>query len=252
MLPPSTVVMWPVVARALARKTKACATSCGRHLAQQEIAAHIVGLAHAARLGTLGNHGVGQEPRADAIGVDPIGADALLAVIERILTHERQRRRLGQAVGTKVGTRIDGLLGDVEQQGAAGRLLEHNRHGFLRHGLMREKVELETLAQHVVGHRADSALPRRAGVRHHDIDTAEGFDNLAESGAHGVAIVEVTGNAQALQLIGDGRGRLAGAVEHRHRRSFLGKRLGRGGADAAGTACDHNHLTGEGLGACWL
>ena len=36
-----------------------------------------------------------EQPRADAVGVDRIGADAVCAVIERVLAHQRQRAAFG-------------------------------------------------------------------------------------------------------------------------------------------------------------
>ena len=88
----------------------------GRDLAAEQIAGHVVVLAEAARLGAAGDHRRGQEPAADAVGVDRVGADAVGAVIERVLPHQRQGRGLGQAVGTEIRAGVDRLLRHVEQQ----------------------------------------------------------------------------------------------------------------------------------------
>ena len=54
----------------------------GRHLAAEQVAAHVILFAHSPRLGALGDEVVGQQPGADAVGVDRIGADAVAAVVE--------------------------------------------------------------------------------------------------------------------------------------------------------------------------
>src|SRR5262249_2474416 len=59
----------------------------GGHLAAEQVAAEIVLLAHAAGLGALGDERVGEQSRADAIGVDRVGADAVRAVVDRVLPH---------------------------------------------------------------------------------------------------------------------------------------------------------------------
>ena len=51
----------------------------------------------------------------------PPMADARV-VVEGVLAAEEERRRLGQAVGAEVGAWVHRLLGDIEQQAAAGAL----------------------------------------------------------------------------------------------------------------------------------
>ena len=110
-------------------------------------------------------------------------ADAVGAVIERVLAHQEQGRRLGQAVGTEIGPRIDRLLGGVEQQAAAQALGAHHPHGILGHALMGPEIELEALAQGRLVDVADPALPRRAGIGDHDVDTAIGRGDLRSKAA---------------------------------------------------------------------
>ena len=47
---------------------------------------------------------------------------------------------------------------------------------------MGEEVELEAVAQRPVADLADAPLPRRAGVRHHDVEPAEGLAHAPEGG----------------------------------------------------------------------
>ena len=102
-----------------------------------------------------------------------VGADAVGAVIDRVLAHQQQGRGLGQAVGAEVRPRVDRLLGDVEQQAAAGALRQHDLHRGLRDALVAEEIQLEALAQDRFVDFADAALPRRAGVGDDDVDAAE-------------------------------------------------------------------------------
>ena len=88
-----------------------------------------------------------------------VGADAVGAVVERVLAQEEQRRGLGQAIGAEVRAGVDRLLGGVEQQAAAGALRQHDLHCGLRHALVAEEVQLETLAQGRLVDLADPALP---------------------------------------------------------------------------------------------
>ena len=96
-----------------------------------------------------------------------VGADAVRAVIDRVLAHQEQRRGLGQAVGPEIRARIDRLLGDVEQQAAAGALRQHDLHGGLRDALMAEEIQLEALAQRSLRRprRCGPARPRRRSRR---------------------------------------------------------------------------------------
>ena len=145
----------------------------GGDLAAEQVAAQIVGLADAARLRALGDETVGQQSGADAIRIDRVGADAVGAVVHRVLPHQEQRRGLGQAVRPEIRSRVHGLLRHVEQQTTAGALREHDFHRRLRHPLVAVEVQLEALSQNRLGDLADPALPGRARVRHHDIDAAE-------------------------------------------------------------------------------
>ena len=91
-----------------------------RHFPLEQVARHIVGFRHAARLGAGRHHFVGQQAAADAVGIDRIGADAVLAMVQGILLDQEQGRRLGQAIRPEILARIDRLLGGVEQQAAEG------------------------------------------------------------------------------------------------------------------------------------
>src|SRR5579864_8558450 len=66
----------------------------GIDLAAQQVARHVTRLAHAARLGAGGNHLVGEKSAAHPVRIHRIGANAVLAVIERVLADEKKRRRL--------------------------------------------------------------------------------------------------------------------------------------------------------------
>src|SRR5215470_7454635 len=70
----------------------------GEHLTIEQIAAHIFRLGHAARFGPCGDHGVGQQPAPDAVGIDAVRANAVGAVVDSILAHEQHGRRLRKAV----------------------------------------------------------------------------------------------------------------------------------------------------------
>jgi hypothetical protein len=89
------------------------------------------------------------------------------------LPHEQHGGGLGQAVGSEIRAGVHRLLGEIEQENAARALLPHDAHRFLRHGLMGEEIQLEALAQGLVGDIADPALPRGAGIGHENIDPAE-------------------------------------------------------------------------------
>ena len=77
MLPPSTVVTSAVVFNASACDTKCLRDVVGGDLALQQVAAHVVLLGHAARLGALLDEVVGHDAGADAVGIDGVGADAV-------------------------------------------------------------------------------------------------------------------------------------------------------------------------------
>ena len=137
------------------------------------------------------------------------------AVIERVLPHQRQGRGLRQAVGPEIGAGVHRLLRDVEQQAAAGALRPHDAHRVLRDRLMREEIQLEAVAQHLVVDLADAALPGGAGIRDDDIDAAELRRDPVERGAHRRRIGHVAADADPAELL---RRRLdagLGAVEQR-------------------------------------
>ena len=155
---------------------------------------------------------------------------------------------LGRPYGPEIGTRIDRLLGHVEQQAAAGCLLAQDGHRFLRHRLVREEVELEALAQDLVGHLADLALPGGAGIGDDDIDAAELLGDAGESGVHRLAVGHIAGEPEAADLLGRGLGGRLVEVEHGDGGALRCEGLGGGLADAAAGAGHHRHLAGEGLG----
>ena len=106
----------------------------GRHLALEQIAAH--GSAASLTPRALDRSAIMSpvnNPVRMRIGIDPVGADTILAIVERILAHERERRGLGQAVGPKLVPGLTACLETLNSRTAAGRLLLHDGHGFLRY-----------------------------------------------------------------------------------------------------------------------
>src|ERR1700722_16880109 len=85
-------------------------------------------------------------------------------MIERVLPHQKQRGRLRQAIGTEIGSRIDGLFGNVEQQAVAGALRLHDPDRGLRHPLVTVEIQLEALPQHRLVNLADPPLTDAASV----------------------------------------------------------------------------------------
>ena len=144
MLPPSTVVTFPVVFSASAWCRKARATSCARTSRPSKLPA-IYSLCERPRARPLFDHVVAEQAAANTVGIDGVGANIVASVIERILPHQEQGGGLGQAIGAEFGARIDRLLGGVEQEAAAAPLGAHDPHRMLRHPLIGEKNELETL-----------------------------------------------------------------------------------------------------------
>jgi len=192
----------------------------GGHLMAQQVAAHILRLGHAVRGGARGDHLRGQEAAADAIGIDGVRADAGAAVFERVLPHQRQRRRFRETVRAEIRAGADRLLRDIEQQAAAGLLRRQDPQRVLCDALMREEIELEGLAQQLVVDIADAALPGGACVGDHDVDSAKFFRNRGEGAAHRRCIRDITAEAErgAADLFGDRfRGRFV-AVENGHLR----------------------------------
>ena len=128
-----------------------------------------------------------------------VRADAVRAIVERILPHQGEQRRFGQAIGAEIRARINGLLGDVEQQAAAGALRQHDLDRGLRHALVAVEIQLEALAQDVFVDLADAALPGGAGIGDDDIDAAEIFGDASKAARTEAASVtsHSTGNAVA-------------------------------------------------------
>ena len=155
---------------------------------------------------------------------------------------------LGRPYGPKSGPGLTACFDTLNSRQPPVALLAQDGHRLLRHRLVREEVELEALAQDVVGHLADPALPRRPGIRHDDVDAAELLGDARERGPHALAVGHVAGKPNAADLLGRGLGRRLVEVEHGDRRAFRRERLGGGPADAAAGAGHHRHLAGEGLG----
>ncbi len=237
MLPPSTVRIAAVVLARRRQIDERVGHVLGRDFAAQQIAAHIVRLADSPRaFERCAIMCVGQKAGADAVGIDRIGADAVAAMIERVLLHQEQRRGLGQTVGPEILAGIDRLLRDVEQEAAAGALRLHHAHGVLRHRLMGEEIELEGVAQGRVVHRADRALPCGAGIGDHDIDAAETLRRLRRRRrAHLRRFGHVAGDGE--RRLADSRATgaaaVAVAVEHGHFGARARERFGGRRADAA-------------------
>jgi hypothetical protein len=96
----------------------------------REIAAHIIAFAtRRAPWTSRGDHVVGQQPERMRSALTALARMPSLAVIERILLHQEQRRRLRQAIRPEILARIDRLLRHVEQQAAARALRRHDAHG---------------------------------------------------------------------------------------------------------------------------
>ena len=182
ILPPSTVVTSAVVFSCQRLMQEGLRHVVGGDFAAEQVAAHVILLGNAARLGALLDEIVGQQPGADAVGIDRIGADAVGAVVERVLPHQEQGRRFRQTIGAEIRPRVHRLLGGVEQQAAAGALREHDLDRGLRDALMAVEIQLEALPQHRFVDLADAALPGGAGIGDEDVDAAECGDDLVERG----------------------------------------------------------------------
>ena len=207
IFPPSTVNTAAVVLRERARSTKALATSSAltsrfRRFPAPEVLLH----REAARRGPFLEQSAFEEPGMNAVGVHDVGADSLLAVLEGVLPGERERCRLGEAVGPEVPSRIHRLFGGIEQQYATRSLGGHHTNGVLGHRLVSEKVELEALPQNTVGDVPDPPLPRRARVGHHDVETAEQPADSIEGAAHRAAIGDVACDPDGAFTDGPGDG----------------------------------------------
>src|SRR5258708_12764481 len=113
--------------------------------------------------------------------MEAVGTNHSAAIFERVLPYQKQRGRLGQTIGTEIGSGIDRLLGNIEQQAAAGTLRPHDFYRGLRHALVAIKIQLKTLAQHRLVDLADPTLPGGAGIRHRDVDPAKSATAFPQS-----------------------------------------------------------------------
>src|SRR5262249_61872843 len=102
-----------------------------------------------------------EQAGTDTVRIDRVGANAGGAVIERILPHQRQRRRLGNSVWPEIWAGIDGLLGNIEEQAAAGALRAHDPHRSLGDALMAVEIQLKALLQNILVDLPDPPLPAR-------------------------------------------------------------------------------------------
>ncbi len=96
---------------------------------------------------------------------------------------------------------------------------------------MTVEVQLEALAQHLFVDLADAALPGRAGVRHRDVDAAEGLDDSGERPAQRRGIGDVAPQRERGRA--DGLGLVPGCVLVEIEQGDLGARRGKRSAVAA-------------------
>ena len=162
------------------------------------------------------------------------------------MAHQQHGRGLGQAVGPEIRAGVHRLLGEIEQEHAAGALLQHDAHRLLGHGLVGEEIELEALPQQLVGDVADAALPGGAGIRHDDVDAAEALASLGKGVGDFVRLGHVALQPKSLEALRRLPGRVAIDIEDGDGGAFGGERLCRGAADGAG-AGDQRHLPGQRL-----
>ena len=252
MLPPSTVVTFPVVFNSSAWCRNACATSSGVTSRPSRFPLkYSSSLIPRARDRSAINEGVSRPERTRSA----------LTALARIPSHPwssaywRTRKSvaaLGKPIRTEIGPRIDGLLGDIEQKAAAGFLRQHDPHRSLRNALMPEEIELETLAQYRFIDLADPALPSRACVGDQDVEPAECFDNTLESARHRFGIGDIAFQCERLAPIAPATLCTAAAspIEQRELRTCGCKRFCGCCADSATGAGDDGDLTGEGQFLC--
>jgi len=81
----------------------------------QEVACHVGRRVDAPRGGPSCDHVGRQQAGADAVGIDPVHADALAAKLQRELAQQEEGRGLGQAIGGGPLAGIDRLFRNVEQ-----------------------------------------------------------------------------------------------------------------------------------------
>ena len=184
--------------------------------------------------------------RADAIGVDRVGANALGAVVEGVLAHEEQSCRLGYAIRTQIRARIDRLLRGVEKEAAAEPLGSHHRNRGLSDVLVAPEVKLETAPEGVVGDGTDRPLPRRAGIGDDDVEAAEGRADVGDGAPDGGPVGDVAGDRDAADRVGHRLARSPVDIQHGDGGAVGGEGSRRGGADAGCTAGHHDHMAGKG------
>ena len=114
---------------------------------------------------------------------------------------------------------------------------------------MAVEVQFEALPQHLFVDLADPSLPGGAGVRHHDVDAAEGRDHPSEGVAHASAIGDVAFHRQGGCADGVGRVRRGAlvAVKQRHLGARRHECLGGRPPDRAAAAGDDGDLASERL-----
>ena len=152
--------------------------------------------AHAPRFGARRDQVRRQQAGADPVRIHGIGANAVGAVIERVLSHQGERRRLGNPVWPEIRPGIDRLLGNIEQEAAAGALRAHDPHRRLSDTLMAVEVQLEAVAQNILIDLADAPLPGRSRIGHDDVEAAEAFGDLVERRDNRARIGNIAGKRQ--------------------------------------------------------
>src|SRR4029079_15514590 len=111
---------------------------------------------------------------------------------------------------------------------------------------MGEEVELEALAEQLVGDVADAALPRRAGIGYYDVAAAEALEGSCKRSPPLLGLGHVALHAKALDVRRGLLGSFAIDVEDRYGGALRGESACRSGADCAG-AGDERDLSSERL-----
>src|SRR5262249_46876719 len=133
------------------------------------------------------------------------------------------------------------------QEAPAGPLSQHDAHRVLRDRLVGEKIELETLPQHLVFELADTTLRGRTGIRDNDVDPAEMLGHAVESATHRDAVGHVAFDTErgCAELL---RGSLRALdIEQRNLGPGAAHCARGGNTDGAGAAGDDRDLAGERL-----
>ena len=180
------------------------------------------------------------EPAHDAVGVDPVDADAVLAELGGEQPHLVRLVGLGRAVGDVVRSGEHAVLAADVDDVAAHPLVDH-------HPCRLPGDEERALGHHVVlevpvvlGRLEQRLGDRQAGVVDDEVDAAERQHRLGERGADLLGIGDVDGDRHGDVAVADlGRdplGRLGVDVGDDDARSLGGEAVGDGPADArAGT-----------------